>query len=208
MLTSKSAWGLIKMNALNQGIKDEPVKLDVMGEDEEKIEEKKIEFKMETKKNKPGMIGRPIFWQVISVILFIILVFMFFSANRASESVSESEAQAIVKDYVDTVLQGQELVAEVGEALLENGLYRVEVVINNQPISSYLSLDGKLFFPNAVDLERFELLRDSFNAGEIDADASDEAIENLGEDISEESAGTNEEVTDDSIPDQEEITES
>ena len=203
MLYCILARGLVKMNALNQGEKkEEGVRLDVVGENEEETEEKKPEFRMEAKKSKPGAIGRPLFWQVTTIILFILLVIVFFSSysKATADSVSESDAQAIVKDYVDTVLQGQPFSAEVGEAAVENGMYRIEVVINDQPIFSYLSLDGKLFFPNAVDLERFELLRDSIDLEEIDVgDTSGEAIENNGEDISEETTETIEEAIDNTV---------
>ncbi len=203
MLYRILARGLIKMSALNQEeMKEEGVKLDVVGEHEGDTEEKKPVFKMEAKKSKPGVIGKPLFWQVTTIILIILLVVVFFSSfsKATGDSVSESDAQEIVKDYVDTVLQGQPFSAEVGEAAVENGMYRVEVVINDQPIFSYLSLDGKLFFPNAVDLERFELLRDSFDAGQIDVgDISDEAIENNEEDISEEPIETIEEAIDNTV---------
>jgi len=84
--------------------------------------------------------------------------------NEAKE-VTLEEAKVIIADFINEYLmqQGQEV--SISEVVKENSLYRASVnVPGGQVTESYLSLDGKTFFPSALDIADVE--------GEAEASAS------------------------------------
>ena len=111
---------------------------------------------------KKTVIQNLLFWQLLSFFLIIVVIVSFFVIFRGESSVSETEAKAKVQLYVDTVLKGQELQAQLGDITQEHGLYVLEITLDNQAVKTYLSPDGVLFFPSAIDLDRFNALLGSF----------------------------------------------
>ncbi len=127
--------------------------------DKEKIMEKKEEETVDL-----GFLKKPFFWQITSVlfiILFIISLFSIFGDNAvtgaAVADIGATEVHAKVKDYVDTILRGQ-VTATLSDPVEEAGMYQIDVSIQGQTITSYVTKDGKLFFPTVVDLDEFKAL--------------------------------------------------
>lgn len=110
-----------------------------------------------------GFIKRPLFWQLTSVLLLILFFVSLLSgfgggpSGAAVQDIGSGDVKEKVQDYVDTVLQGR-FPATLGDVVEEAGLYKIEVSIEGQTIESYVTKDGRLFFPNVVDLELFEEL--------------------------------------------------
>ncbi len=68
--------------------------------------------------------------------------------------ISSDDATSKVKEYAD-VLTGGGLVG-VGDAVNdESGLYKIELTVRGNSVDSYMTKNGKLFFPAAVDLDKF-----------------------------------------------------
>ncbi len=109
-----------------------------------------------------GFIKRPFFWQITSVILLVLFIVSLFSAfsgvtGYTVKDLGSENAREQVKEYVDAVLQGR-FVADIGPAVEDGGLYKILVQIQGQEITSYVTKDGRLFFPTVVDLEQVKAL--------------------------------------------------
>ena len=126
------------------------------------IEEKDKTEAKKTHAPKKTIIQSLLFWQLLSFFSIIIVIVSFFVIFRGESSISETEAKEKVQVYVDTVLKGQELQAQLGDVTQEHGLYLLEITLNNQIVKTYLSPDGVLFFPSSIDLDRFNALLGSF----------------------------------------------
>jgi len=69
------------------------------------------------------------------------------------ENLTLEEAQERVEGFIvgNLVQPGTEI--EVKEAVEENGLYKIVISIQDQEIESYITKDGKDFFPQAMDID-------------------------------------------------------
>lgn len=73
-----------------------------------------------------------------------------------SQVLSVEEAGEKVIDFINNnILQGR-ATASLLETLEENGLYKIKFNIEGQEIESYLTRDGKLFFPEAIKLDEIQ----------------------------------------------------
>ena len=67
---------------------------------------------------------------------------------------STEEAKAKATDFINNNLMGEGQKADVKEVVEENGLYKVVVNTGGtQDIESFMSKDGKTFFPQALDVD-------------------------------------------------------
>lgn len=64
---------------------------------------------------------------------------------------SQEAAEKVITFINDVILQGQAS-ASLIESIEENGLYRVKFSVQGEEVESYVTLDGKLFFPQGIDL--------------------------------------------------------
>lgn len=107
---------------------------------------------------KPGILSKIKFWQISSVvllILFIVSLMANFSGSGLSGAISKDDAQNKVQQYANIVTGGA--VVEVGSVLEdeESGLYKVPLTVRGQTMNGYVTKDGNLFFPAAVNLADF-----------------------------------------------------
>jgi len=95
------------------------------------------------------------YWYVVTGVLVLLLVMSFFTSGFkffSSESVSKEEASQKTLDFINkNLLQGQ-ATASVKEIKDEGSIYSMKLSVNGQEINSYVSKDGKLFFPQAIDV--------------------------------------------------------
>jgi plastocyanin len=98
-------------------------------------------------------------WTVISVVLLILLVISIFSggfgygsSSVAGEKVSMDAAEEKVLNYVNTNLLAPPFVAEVKDKAELDNLYKFTLSVAGQEVESYVTLDGKLFFPRGFEL--------------------------------------------------------
>ena len=68
-----------------------------------------------------------------------------------SGGISEGEAQEKAIAHINEVLQGR-AIANVDSITEENNLYKLDLNIGGEVIESYMTKDGSLLFPSAMDL--------------------------------------------------------
>src|SRR3989344_6721869 len=104
--------------------------------------------------------GGGFFWKVLTGILVILLVVSVFTqgfnfgkgdqvTGAAALSISEAEDKAL--DYVNNNLLQSPFVAELEESADVGNLYQVTLSVAGQKVDSYITKDGKLFFPQGFD---------------------------------------------------------
>ena len=93
-------------------------------------------------------------WPVISAILVILLVIMivanpFSGQANTQEKIGEAEAKLLAQEFVNTNLLQPGASASVTDIDEENGVYKIQLTIQGQQYDSYMTMDGKMFFPQA-----------------------------------------------------------
>ncbi len=78
------------------------------------------------------------------------------TGGTSSEILSAQEAAAKAIDYINKNLLRGKATASLIETLEENGLYKIKFSVGEQKIESYMTRDGKLFFPEGIDLTKVE----------------------------------------------------
>jgi hypothetical protein len=72
-------------------------------------------------------------------------------------SLSNDAAKEKVESFInDTLMAGAPMQATVTDVAKENGLFKITVDAGGQTVDSYLTSDGKLFFPQAMDIAEIE----------------------------------------------------
>jgi len=119
-------------------------------------------FSVFFRKDSPASKITPI---ILVVILIIIGFISFFPSIK--KTVSKEKATTITEDFVNAYLMEPGSKASVINIEEEYGLYKMEIDILTSTVESYLSKDGKLFFPQALDIE--EISSDETAAGNTNA---------------------------------------
>ncbi len=135
-------------------------------------EEKKVESKpalepkplidpwADSKNEEPGMFSDAGTWKVVTGILIILLIFSVFTqgfrfsgkgALTGGATVSLPEAEKTAATFVNTNLLRPPFTAEVTSSAEQGDLYKVTLSVAGQQVDSYLTKDGKLFFPQGFD---------------------------------------------------------
>lgn len=93
---------------------------------------------------------------VIAVSLVISGIVLFSGPSQGRGSISKDEALKIADDFINKkMLQGQ-VSASVSDISEESGLYKINLSVQGSPFSSYMTKDGRFFFPEGLDIENFE----------------------------------------------------
>ena len=97
-----------------------------------------------------------IFSKIIPIALVLILGligYFSFSPSRTN-NLNEQEAKTKAEEFINSYLMSAGSKASVTEITKEYGLYKLKVDIVSSIVDSYMSKDGKLFFPQALDIEK------------------------------------------------------
>ncbi|MBT4446243.1 thioredoxin domain-containing protein [archaeon] len=100
-------------------------------------------------------------WAILSGVLVVLLLISVFTSGfsfgtttgSSTDSISLSEAEDIVQEYVNTNLLPEPFTAGLVSSEDSGDLYRVTLTVNGQEIDSYITKDGNLFFPQGLELE-------------------------------------------------------
>ena len=87
-------------------------------------------------------------WMIISIVLAVILVFSIATQGFATK-VGKVAAEKTSMNLINVLTKGQAN-ATIDNVKFENGLYSMDVSIQGQKITSYLTSDGKVFFPQGI----------------------------------------------------------
>jgi len=120
----------------------------------------KEDTKKTEEKNKEGVtirIPKMNFWMITTVILAIILIVMVvkgqgITGNIAATMSANDAANKAINYINDYLLAGQGTANLTSVSGGTNGLYNLKFAISGRPYDSYVTTDGKLLFPSAVDM--------------------------------------------------------
>lgn len=74
--------------------------------------------------------------------------------QQENNVLSPEDAQTKAKEFIDeNLLASGQSGSQVTEVTEENGLYKMKVQVEGQSIDSYMTKDGKKFFPQVIDME-------------------------------------------------------
>lgn len=116
---------------------------------------------------------------IAGIILASIAGFVAYSANAKKEKatwLSEQAIEAKATEYVNSELiqQGKATVSVVGK---EGDMYKLEVDYNGQKIPSYITKDGKKFFPQAMDTAGGKTAKDNAKEAKTDSEPVADVVE-------------------------------
>ena len=95
-------------------------------------------------------------WHLSSAVLLILLIISittsgFRGGSSSSYALSDQEAGDKVINFINTNVE--QVTASITSVARENGLYKITLLINGQQGESYLSADGKILLPQALNLD-------------------------------------------------------
>jgi glutaredoxin len=100
-------------------------------------------------------------WAIVSLILAIALIATFIWGGKitgrvtgTTPTLTANEAANKAIDYINEYLLQGQAIANLTSIKEDNGLYNMKFTIAGRSYDSYLTMDGKLLFPSAVDLTK------------------------------------------------------
>ncbi len=97
---------------------------------------------------------------VLPAILLIALALVgYFSFKGKTKTISETQAKTVAENFVNDFLMPSGSKATVKDVSLEYGLYKLQIDIVSDVVESYLTRDGKLFFPQSLNVEEIRASR-------------------------------------------------
>ncbi len=97
--------------------------------------------------------SKAFYWQVATGVLVILLIISIFTGGLSFKSkLSKDEAAANTIKFINEQLLKGQAIAELTSIEEKDGLYNIKLRVNGQEVNSYVTSDGKLFFPTAIPL--------------------------------------------------------
>lgn len=92
---------------------------------------------------------------VLPILLILILALIgYFSFKKTAKNLNETQAKTKAEEFVNNFLMSSGSKATIKEITSEYGLYKLKIDITSEVVESYLTKDGKLFFPQALDIAK------------------------------------------------------
>ncbi len=144
-------------------------------------------------------------WKALTGIAVILLVFSIFTqgfdfSEKATPTgaavLSLSDAEGKVLDYVNTQLLQAPFQAELVSSSEVDNLYLFTLSVAGQTVDSYLTKDGKLFFPQGFELDKPLGLPGDASAEEVTEPVGEAVSEESDSGLQEETASTEAESVD------------
>lgn len=100
------------------------------------------------------------FWKIVTFLLIIALAVSVWTkgfdlGGKGTLTLKEAEERALL--YVNTKLLQPPFAAEIAGSEDAGNLYKITISVAGQTVDSYLSKDGKLFFPQALEIKDTDL---------------------------------------------------
>lgn len=101
-------------------------------------------------------------WKIVAVVGIVLLISSIFTAGFRSWSISDRDSVTQeTLEFVNTQLLPGQTAAEITEVATEQGLYRMTININGRALETYVTKDGKVFFPQGIKVDEFAALSNS-----------------------------------------------
>ncbi len=111
---------------------------------------------------------------IIILIIVIVLALIGYKFFWGESNISAQEAQAKVQELIDMNPNNS---AVIKGTVKEGGLYKVTVEVEGQEFFSYISIDGKKFFPEAIDLEEIKKSQENQPKPEVSTKSDKPVVE-------------------------------
>ncbi len=126
-------------------------------EEEKKLETSKVKKLKKLKKMMKKIGKKKIIFVLISVVVLALLGILIFKFAPRPNTLNIDEAKAKAESFINDNLMTPGTKATIDSIEKEYGLYKLAVNIGQgEPIESYISADGELFFPQAIDIAEYE----------------------------------------------------
>lgn len=89
-------------------------------------------------------------WKILTIVFAILLIILYI--KPFSGGISEGEAKTKALTMVNTLLMGRAVVG-IDSITESNDLYKLAININGEVTESYMTKDGSLLFPSAINLD-------------------------------------------------------
>jgi hypothetical protein len=120
-----------------------------------------------------SLFKRPKNWSTLIIIMAVIAILGLIIAIslrkndtnntfKPGKTLSPAEASAKAEEFINNFLMPSGSIATVKEVTSEYNLYKLSVDITSDVVESYLSKDGRLFFPQSLNID--EITTESLNA--------------------------------------------
>lgn len=91
----------------------------------------------------------------VIVLAVIAIIAVSLSGKKQYKEINAKEAASKSEDFINNFLMPSGSKASIKEVTEEYDLYKMKIDIGSEsPVESYVSKDGKLFFPQAIDMEK------------------------------------------------------
>ncbi len=127
------------------------------------------EVKCETKE---GVIKR-VFkreYLILVILALIIAGAMAYNYKLNKGVLPPEKAKSEITNFINENLMQSESKAEIASITSESGMYKLEVKLENQTIEAYMSKDGRLFFPQVMNVAEIEKQKADQKAAEEEAE--------------------------------------
>jgi hypothetical protein len=122
---------------------------------------------------------------ILGVVIVLIIVGLVLTSNKnllsKNKTISIAEAKTTTENFIKDYLLSPDTKFTLGEPKIYNaGLYEIEVTIDGgtKPIKAYLSKDGKMFFPQAMDIAEMTKAKEGTPTAGSDKTAAKEPVKN------------------------------
>ncbi|MFA6072719.1 MAG: hypothetical protein WC758_01235 [Candidatus Woesearchaeota archaeon] len=98
----------------------------------------------------------PKIWMILSVVFLVVAVLflvLFLTKNGSSKAMSEEQIKVEVKSFIDDNLLQPGMTSTIDKVEDVGEIYKVTVDVGGQKITSYMSKDGKVFFPSGLVID-------------------------------------------------------
>lgn len=138
--------------------------------------------------DEPGLFGEASTWKAITGIVVILLILSVFTqgfnfaenSQKSGELLSISEAEGKALNFVNSNLLSPPFVAEAVGAEDVDNLYKVTISVAGESVDSYITKDGKLFFPQGFDTS-LEVIVDATDEVVLDTSEPELPVEDIPE---------------------------
>lgn len=102
---------------------------------------------------------------VVAIIIAGAIIYSSQNINRGtlSASITEEEAGEIAIDFINNIMLQGQASASLISVSEEYGLYKIDINFQGNDFASYISKDGKTFFPEAMNIEEIKKLSNNPN---------------------------------------------
>ena len=107
---------------------------------------------------------------IIIIVAVVAAIIFFVPAKKNSTNLLNNKDKASVTSFINDTLLGGQATAKIEEVTDVGNVYKLKISINGQPIESYMSKDGKYFFPEAFNMassSKKEVTKNPASAGVI-----------------------------------------